>query len=682
MKGKGGKQDRDLTWWRWAFPLVTLAVLIYLNSLPNEFVFDDIPLIQDNQQIRAGRDLAGIFGGQGYRPVRTLTYALNYWIFGLQPFYFHLTNVLLHAANAVLVFLFLRRLFQDTWCAFAGALLFVCHPAQTAAVAYISGRKDLLACGFIMAGMMCFANFRERGKRSSFFASLGMFTLALFSKEVAVVFPALLFAWDFFERRLQPEAFARTGLWSRTQEVLTKYRWFYASLLIAAAVFLYYAQFIMYASRRSSYWGGSALNNYLTSFKLFTHYLQKALLPYPLIADYDGVFPLATGLGDFAAWAGIFVALAYCLLLYQSLRRRPRMALGLFWFLVSLLPVIQLLPFHEIAADHYLYLPLVGFIIALVELVNWKFSRLRGPALRLATSGVIVVCCVMTIARNRDWRDTRSLWEATVRQAPGSGRVHNNLGTTLHAGGDLDRALQHLLRATKLDAGVAAYWSNLGAVYHDRGDYEAAIGALRRSVEIEPNNPYNHTNLGNAYKKLAMSRVDRDPNSALWRSALTHLERAVILNASNAALHYNLGSAYFELGQRKDARHCFEIAGRLRPDFAPAHYALGLIYSQERDLPAAIQELERSIALDAHNLEAIQLLATLHQGRGEYEGARVLLESAVDQFPSSSDLRLRLALLYKTLGDPAKAREQLNLALQLDPDGGKTNEIHQLLNSL
>ncbi len=694
MKGKPGAEaaarNSGLVWWQWMLPLVGLTFLIYLNSLSNDFVFDDVPLIKDSQEIRSWHNLPQIFGRTGYRPVRTLTYALDYWLFGPDPYYFHLTNVLMHAVNAVLVFLFLRSVFENARSALVGALLFVCHPVQTAAVTYISGRKDLLATGFLLGGMLCFADYRKTQKRSAFLGCIALFILALFSKEIAVVFPALLFAWDFLDHHWEPGAFEGKSLWARTKLVFLEHRRLYGPMIVCAAFFLYYAQFIMYASRKVGFWGGSALNNYLTSLKLFSHYLQLAIVPYPLVADYRGIFPVAAGMSDWTIWVGTIFLAGYFYLLYRSLRRRPRVAFGLFWFLVALLPVIQLLPFHEIAANHYLYLPLVGFIIAVLELVMWRLPALRAPALAFITVALLLAFSTVTVARNRDWRNTLSLWEATIQHAPGSARVQNNLGSALHAAGRLDDALPHLQRATELDPSEAAYWSNLGALYHDLGkanndpnNYQAAIEALERSVRIEPKNPYSHTNLGNAYKKLALSRNDKDPHSPLWSKAFEHLKTAVALNGAEGALYYNLGLAYYELGQREEAWRNFDLARRVEPRFAQAYLGLGLMANEDGNLQRALDELTQCVILDASNLEAIRLLADIYVVKqNDYQGAKMLLEFAVNKFPANSDLRRRLGLVYLRLGKSTQAREELNLALQLDPKGQKADEILQLLNSL
>ncbi|HEY2930837.1 MAG TPA: tetratricopeptide repeat protein [Acidobacteriota bacterium] len=669
----------DWIWYRWAPLLAGLAALLYINSLSGKFVFDDLTLIQDNQMIRSWRDLPSMFGRQGYRPVRTLSYALNYYFFGLDPFYYHVTNVLIHAVNGVLVFLLLRRIFGSDGKSFAGTLLFLCHPIQTAAVAYISGRKDLLATGFLLGGMLGFAHYRERKKISYFVFAMFLFTLALFSKEVAVIFPLLLLIWDFFREHPEPGSLRGRDLWARLRRTLAVHRWLFGSLLAMALGFLYYAQYVTHASRKPDFWGGSVLNNYLTALKLFSHYIQMALVPFPLVADYNGVFPIAKGLIDWTVWVAIIFTLAYFYWLYHLLLVRPRAGFGLLWFFITLLPVLQLLPFHEIAADHFLYLPLIGFVITIVEVADWKFSRLP---LRVILAAVCVIFSALTIVRNRDWESQLSLWRATVRYASDSARAQTNFGTSLQASGDLEGALPHLVRATELDPYEATHWSNLGTLYLDRGDYEAAVDALAHASGIDPDNAYTHSVLGTAYKRLAQSRNLKDPNDPLWKNALWHSRRAVTLREADGMLHYNLGIAYKELGFRMEARNEFETSKKLAPDFANADFALGVLDSEEGDLSSAILHLQDSIFKNADNLGPYQVLADIHVKRNDYAAARMLLEFAVNRFPGVSDLRLRLGLVYLRLGKTADARDQLSRGLELDPTGSKANEIRQLLNSL
>ena len=167
------------------------------NTLHHGFVFDDVTLIQQNTDVTE-LNWGRILGRIGYRPIRTLTYALNFALGGTNPFGYHLFNVLLHAANAILTFFLFRHLLGRLDASFLGAMLFAVHPVQTASVAYVSGRKDLLAAFFLLLAALLYVGWRRRGGRvRAAFTGLSL-ALAVLSKEVAVVFPALLVLIDFF----------------------------------------------------------------------------------------------------------------------------------------------------------------------------------------------------------------------------------------------------------------------------------------------------------------------------------------------------------------------------------------------------------------------------------------------------------------------------------------------------
>ncbi|HON01177.1 MAG TPA: hypothetical protein PLM33_13090, partial [Acidobacteriota bacterium] len=173
---KRSHRTENLPWAGWL--VVVVATLLYVNTLGHDFVFDDISLILQNPQV-TNLDWWGIIGKSGYRPVRTLTYALNYALTGENPVSYHAFNVLVHALNAWLLLVLVQRLTQSRRLALAVALLFAAHPAQTAAVAYISGRKDLLATGFVFTGLIFYLRWRSEEGRKYGIAALTAFLLAV-----------------------------------------------------------------------------------------------------------------------------------------------------------------------------------------------------------------------------------------------------------------------------------------------------------------------------------------------------------------------------------------------------------------------------------------------------------------------------------------------------------------------
>lgn len=389
----------------WAAASVfTLAFGLYVNTLGHGFVFDDLSLITQNPQVKQFR-WTNFVSPTGYRPLRTLTYAINYAVGGENPFGYHLVNVLLHAINALLVYLLFWAWSHSNVLAGSGALLFAFHPVQTAAVAYVSGRKDLLATLFVLLGCYLYASYRK--KKQWYFAAFSLFSflLGILSKEVAIVFPGLLFLFDVL---LLP---AIRGRPKGTLQTVKGSLFLYGVSALLAFLAVYYAIVLTPASRMVGLWGGGVATHLGTSFKLFLHYLRLALLPDPLIADYTGeVFPISKGFLEPSTLLAVAVLGGYLALAGWACRRNLRLAFGLLWFFFALLPVLQIIPFHEIAADHFLYSPLVGIAflggLGIDYLVESKGAAILAWGLMGMTSGVFAL---LTVDRNRDWKNEQTL---------------------------------------------------------------------------------------------------------------------------------------------------------------------------------------------------------------------------------------------------------------------------------
>ncbi|MGW8181458.1 MAG: hypothetical protein ACWGQW_22240, partial [bacterium] len=366
-EGRGRRSGRDssLIW----VPLLLfgLSILLYINTLGHEFVFDDVTLILQNPQVQELDWLSIIWKG-GYRPVRTLTYAFNYALGGENPAGYHLFNVLLHACNVMLVFLFLWLLTRSKVVAGVAGLIYAVHPLQTAAVAYVSGRKDLLAAFFLLLGFTLYLIFRRTGRRMQLGLAYLCFLLAVLSKEVALVFPALLLLIDsLIEWRHQKESEdVSLSLFQACWRALRRSPIRYLSFAVLGILATYWVVFINQASRMEGYWGGSVWTNLGTSFKLFGHYLLLTIFPAPLVADYLGdVFPVSTGLLEPMTVAAIALSLLYLIVAWKVFPSNALLSLAMLWFALLLLPVLHFVPFHEISADHFEYLPMIGVALVL-----------------------------------------------------------------------------------------------------------------------------------------------------------------------------------------------------------------------------------------------------------------------------------------------------------------------------
>ena len=549
----------------WAAALICcLAFGLYVNTLGHGFVFDDLSLISQNPRVEQFK-WREMFSLSGYRPVRTFTYAVNYAVGGESPFGYHLVNVLLHAINAFLVYLLFWTWSGSNVLAGSGALLFAVHPVQTAAVAYVSGRKDLLATLFVLLGCYLYGSYRKRKRHYLAVLSFFSFLLGILCKEVAIVFGGLLIGFDVL---LLPEIKGRPreGL----LRMLRASPYVYGLLAVFIPLAGYYAIVLTQASRMEGFWGGELATNVGTSFKLLMHYLKLAVWPHPLIADYTGeVFPISQGFLELSTLLAVATAGGYVTLVGWAYRRSPRLAFALLWFLLALFPVLQIIPFHEVAADHFLYFPLVGVAFA-GGLATDYLVRSRGAAILAwglvgMTAGI---CAILTVSRNVDWKNEQSLWEATIRVAPGSYRANSNLGVLYHNQGKFEVAERLTKRSLELDPSRALSWSNLGSMYHDlaqrarmRGNFREAatlakkgIENLEESVALNPSDPFAFGNLGSCYKELGLSwelQGKAEKSMEARKTAVRIFLKALKLKSDNElfpAIWFNLGMVFVEGG--------------------------------------------------------------------------------------------------------------------------------------
>ena len=436
--------------------LVVIVFLCFANSLGNDFVFDDIYLVVHNRHIRP-LDLSVILST--YRPLRDLSYALDLKIWGEGPFGFHLTNILIHSANVLLVFSLIRRLSDDLVTAALAAVIFAVHPMQTDAVTYISGRRDLLFSFFYLLSFQTYISYslsRRSARGAAYFALFLLFwALSLMSKEMAASLPLFIFVWHFCELWEKGPSWWRQVA-STTWKTFAKDKWFWLVLFIGGVAFTGYWSFVKQASRKArwgeiDYWGGSLLNNFLTVIRVHAWYFKQLLYPTP-IAQYLGAFEPSQTIFDWSFAISLVVVAGVLVYGFLLLNRDRLMAFAIFSYFVILLPVSQIIPHHELLADHYLYLPLMSFGLFVALLVR-RIKRSSATAGKVAygVAGLaVVIFAVITVMQNKVWKNERTLWAANYQAVPNSPRATMNLGNTYQET-EPDKAAEYYKRALGLN---------------------------------------------------------------------------------------------------------------------------------------------------------------------------------------------------------------------------------------
>jgi Flp pilus assembly protein TadD len=554
--------------------LAVAGVLAYANSLGGPLVFDDVINIRENAKLRRPWPIwESMWGplktGVSGRPVVQLSFVLNHAIHGLDVGGYHLVNLLLHLAAALLLFGVVRRTLASpalaprfgahaTPLAFCVALLWEVHPLLSDSVTYISGRTEILAGLFLLMTLNCAisgaasANGAHTGRaRGWYVAALLACALGTGCKEIMVAAPLLVLLYD------------RLFLSASFRQALRERGWVYAGLLATLALIplnLYMADF-----HRSALVGADVMSpwDYLkTQAQVIVMYLRLSFWPHPLVIDYQG-WPTHPPLARVLPHALLIVALL-ALTVAGLFRLKPAAYAGA-WFFLILAPTSSVLPLPtEIATERRMYLPLMA-IVALVMLGGYRLVvRLsaRAPAstarfryAAMGAVGVIVLAAgVRTAARNEVFKDPVVLLSNVIQHQPNNTRAINNRAYELLGRGDVAAAKRDYLRAVELDPSNYLGLNNLATIYMSEGNDGEAIRCLRASIAVKSDYDTPHYNLARIYYK----RGDFAESERAARGALA-------INPGSAPAHDQLGLALARTNRTAEALAEFRKAYELSP---------------------------------------------------------------------------------------------------------------------
>ncbi len=575
--------ERTIAWLRERPALVVglAAGLTQVNTLWNQPVLDDGWVIFDNPLVKSlanvprifteGYNVAGAATNAGlWRPVTTLTYALNYAAGGMAVGGYHAVNAGLHVAVSLLVLAWARHVVASVAPARAGtasllaALLFAVHPVHVEAVAGMVGRAELLAALFSLAALylsctLARGRFRLPGALAATF-------LGVLSKENAAVVP-LLYLLVAVTVPAAAGLPSRPGPASGAPRTAVRRALGVAALLAAAAAL----PFLLRPGRGlgvpvEAAWFGARPAAVVagTMFRAVAEYLRLLVFPLELGADffYATRIPFTPALAPEALRAAAMWS-AVLLLGVLSIRRAPVRALGILWVFAALLPVLNIVPAGVLMAERLLYLPSVGFCLWAGHGAAWSMEAIgrrlpagsRVPlALRVAAACALVALSARTLVRNGDWRDGRSLWEAEVTHAPLDPVVNNNLAVALTQAGEYERARERVLLAIRVAPGYWLAWVNLGIVQQRTGDLRGALRSFAEAVRIAPGEPRPRF-----YRGLALA------DAGDLQAAADALLEAEILAPEDAETRFRRGGYLLRLGRIGEARSELARATALDP---------------------------------------------------------------------------------------------------------------------
>lgn len=554
--------------WMMALLPAAFAMLLFVQTVRHPFFYDDLAYVERHPVVRAGEASPRVFlhplspvAPGLYRPVTVLSYVLDAKIGGMKPWIFHAGNILLHAIASLLVFFLARTLLQKDIPALAASLLFAVHPVHTEAVAWVSGRSELLAAVFVLLSALFSVHFLSfssdesfstlpalragiaRKKRPIFLFGLSlMYFLALSSKEIAAPFPLIL--------ALLPLVIPSSGGDDRKKKIL-------ALLFTCIALGIYLllrlsalgSLTVPLAHTRTA--GLPTLDRLLLMLPVLAHYSILMVFPWGLRIEYDwSSFSWFITLGS-ALLIAFVLALAYFFF-----RRGNRVAaFGIAWFFLFLLPVANIIPIGELIAERFLYLPSVGFCIAIGALVA-SIARPGTAALGqkivvVSFMFVLVLFSFLTVRRNADWSDPERLWRSTLAFSPKAPHARENLTVLLLARGDFKEAGSLLAEELERFPEKPMLHFLAGQFFRRMGDNARAREHFALALELGKPGDIEFTDFQRASVLLELER---------FADALPLLDRAARENPFDPSLLNNLGVAQAQLGMFPEAVQSFERA--------------------------------------------------------------------------------------------------------------------------
>lgn len=556
-------------WWALALALGTLALFAPVRNFA--FVnFDDDVFVFANDMVRQGFTWEGVKWAflsadiDYWRPLSWLSHMLDVELFGLRAGGHHVTSVLIHAANAALLFLALHCLTRRLLPSVVVAALFAWHPLHVESVAWVAERKDVLCAFFWFLGLWCYAGYVESPSRRRLVAVAACLALGLMSKPMILTFPFLLLLLDVWPlRRAEFTGDWREFIRRFRPLVLEKLPLFALVALAAAATYI--AQRNVGAMMSETVHPLSArLANALVSY---ARYLGLTVWPVDLAILYPmpDQWPAGVIAGALALLAGV------SWLVVRRLDREPWLAVGWFWFLGTLVPVIGLVQVgNQSIADRYTYVPLVGVFLALVWAVDGfqRGHRQYFHALGWCAVVLFALCGSATRRALPHWRDGITVFEQAVRVTRNNFVAMTNLGNNLARAGRHAEAIELYQRSLRARPDNAETHYNLASSLADTGQPQAAERHYREALRCHPGHARAHNNLANL-----LSDTGRVPE------AITHYEESLRLSPGNIEARFNYGITLADLGKPSEAIAQFEEAVKRQPAFTRARLQLVSLYA-------------------------------------------------------------------------------------------------------
>jgi len=607
-----------------ALCLAIFTFALYCFSLNAPFYLDDQHMIVENVFIKNPHYFGWLWKGyvtsstipKGMcRPVLMLTFIFNYFSANLAASGYRVVNILLHFLNGMLLYSLLKAIRPSASKLFLFLItaLFIAHPINTEAVIYISSRSDLLTAFFLLSAILLWI------KEKPLF-SLGLYALALLTKETALCFPMLVLAWDFIQKRSLKEVFGK------------KRAFIYG--LLAALTLAYLLYRITIFTRTPVAAPRSLFSNILVQTAVTFLYAKLFLLlaPFNLMHDVPNFSSLlaAPVIAGFIL-IGLLIALAI-----NKIKKEPVIAFGIAWFLICLLPKFYAkLGFP--AMEHHAYIPLFGIYIILAVILE-KFYTAQKKYFFYSAFGILSALIIFTVIRSIEYIEPLMFWRIAATRAPQTGVVHNYLGLEYLKNNLPEPAKSEFIKAAAIadrKETIVTSKINLAIILNSEGDHDKALKLLNEASTVTPIIPVGvNQMLGVVY----MSMGDKEKAVKAWIKEINSYP-----DSYETVL--NLGIYYFGVNDLVKAERLFDRSIFLKPEAYLGYYGLGQVREKQGDLKSAADLYYHALTLGPHDAAAAYFLGSALSRLGN-DKAIYYLQMAIDLNPRLCEARNDLTVAY------------------------------------
>jgi len=633
----------------WHFVLISIIFTVFFNTLNNDFTNWDDPYYVTNNKLIHNLNYENVIqifkqGFTGtYVPLSVFSLAIDYQIGGGKPFMFHLTNLLLHLANSLLVFLIVKTLINSTRVAFGTALLFGISTMQVESVAWITERKDVLYSFFFLLSLFQYIKFIFFNKKKFLIFSIIAYILSLFSKSQAVTLPlALLLVEYLLNKNL------------KNYKTLIPY---FILSLVFGIIAIKFSQTTF--SEGLTY---TFTERLLLSAYAFTMYIFKLIFPLNLSAIYP--YPFLSGSINLSSVLVASLSIVFIFLIFILFKRKNYIVFfGLAFFLLNILLLLQLFPVGiAFMADRFSYIASIGIFLCISYIFDYLLKNYSSKSRLLLIIALIYFHLIgfNTIIRNEVWANSISLWNDTINKNAGNPTAYVNRGNAFKKIGDFEKALSDYSKGISLNNNIPDAYYNRGLIYIDMANYDAAINDFKKALKINPIFLQALIQLGNAYYYKGN-----------FEFSLKTFEQVLKYDSTQSAAYTGIANVYFSLGKKEEAMSLYNKALQLNPNDADTYYNKANANVSNGNLELAIIDYNNAIKYNPNK-------AIYYSNRGSTKffmkdiyGALADLNKAIELDKNKADYFYNRGNIYLYSNQIYEAIADYNKSIELNPKAGE-----------